>query len=789
MKLFISKKQNGVGLIEVLIATVVIAIGLLAVASLQGEFLSSSGGSKIRSEALTLAQQKIEELKNNINLAEYNAIPNSADVVADAANPITGTNTSFTRSWVIDVGGSADRKNISVTVSWDNDGDPDTINDDEKINITTEMTFIDPAKTALYALASAGGTAAVPSPRQNASEDVNSASENVVGTNLDIVAAGGITGVAGTDEDLTVDLPDNGGSFIVYQVAPYSHFYTSTTATGVAPGVIAVFLCDNGYCSHIQNHFGGVVHRVKGTVYSTSGNGLSTVLVAWTSSDVHACYVGSSSSSGDLDSMPYECVFAGNCNTTSSGSRTASGNDAITPGCFVDAVVSDDQINSRNVGPGGEFGDIGLVGLVAQGTGGLNTEQVCFLEDTTDPDTSPLLNTSGSDVLNENYLFSVTKRLYITRRIAYNISDSINNHKSEGINRSYDNHNFFIVPKGNGAGALAQCNTQLTTYLQQIAPREISRAYNQNTNNIVQTEATYSGGTGTANFITGNVTSSATQLRLFIPETGTCYLNNALDRSTDATGYACVVASDTNSIDIIGSSNQHQSTTPSVFDSCTKLVDGTPGCHWLTDFDHNYVDGGVINNDCSTPWGSDLVNGSSVDAYAISDCATAISRTCNTGVLEGADTAIYDSSSSCTLASTNSVCTSPFVGGGPDINHGTSIITFTTASVDSGSSCPTGITRTCNDGTLDGDTTAIYQNCTETALVGFDIDVTPANGSGTALTTCNGGACLNIAAGTYTVAIILSGGDTCTGDYTLIDADISIEVTKAPGDTCTMTTP
>ena len=132
MKLFISKKQNGVGLIEVLIATVVIAIGLLAVASLQGEFLSSSGGSKIRSEALTLAQQKIEELKNNINLAEYNAIPNSADVVADAANPITGTNTSFTRSWVIDVGGSADRKNISVTVSWDSDGDPDTVNDDEK---------------------------------------------------------------------------------------------------------------------------------------------------------------------------------------------------------------------------------------------------------------------------------------------------------------------------------------------------------------------------------------------------------------------------------------------------------------------------------------------------------------------------------------------------------------------------------------------------------------------------------------------------------------------------------
>jgi len=811
MKLFISKKQNGVGLIEVLITTVVIAIGLLAVASLQGEFLSSSGSSKIRSEALTLAEQKIEEFRNNIkrgtladtSIDECIGVNASIDgylgicppLVSDTApvypEVIIGSNTSFTRTWVVSAGGSEDRKKIAVTISWDNDGDSDTVNDDEKINITTEMTFIDPAKTALYALASAGGTAAVPSPRQNASEDVNSASENVVGTNLDIVAsAGGTTGAAGTDENLTVDLPDNGGSFIVYQVAPYSHFYTSTTATGVAPGVIAVFLCDNGYCSHIQNHFGGVVHRVKGTVYSTSDNGLSNVLVAWTSSDVHACYVGTSSSSGNLDSMPYECVYAGNCNTTSSGSRTASGNDAIIPGCFVDAIVSDDQINSRNVGPGGEFGDVGLIGLVAQGTGGLNTEQVCFLEDTTDPSTSPLLNTSGSDVLNENYLFSVTKRLYITRRIKYNTSDSINDHKSEGINRSYDNHNFFIIAKGNGAGALTQCNTQLTTYLQQIAPREISRAYNQNTDNIVQTEATYSGGTGTAKFITGNVTSSATQLRLFIPETGTCYLNNALDRSTDATGYACVVASDTVSIDVIGSSNQHQSTNPSVFDSCTKLVDGNPGCHWLTDFDHNYVDGGAINNDCSTPWGASLVNGSSVDAYAISDCSTAISRTCNSGVLEGTDTAIYDSSSSCTLASTNSVCSSPWLNG-PDINHGASITAFTAASVDSSSSCPTGITRTCNDGTLDGDITAIYQNCTVDAFIGFDIDVTPAGGSGTAITTCNGGACLNIVAGTYTVAIALSGGSTCTGSYTLSNSDILIQVTKAAGggSTCTMTTP
>jgi len=714
MKLFISKKQNGIGLIEVLIATVVIAIGLLAVASLQGGFLSSSGGSKIRSEALTLAQQKIEELKNNINLAGYNAIPNSVDIVADAANPIAGTNTSFTRSWVIDEGGSADRKYISVTVSWDNDGNPDTVNDDEKINITTEMTFIDPAKSALYALiAGSSGTAAVPSPRQNASEDVSAASESVVGTNLSIGNIADTLGVAGTDETLSINLPDNddgssGGSIFVYQIAPNSHFYTSTNATGIEAGVIAVFLCENSFCSHIQNHFGGVVHRIKGTVFSTSGNGLSNISVAWTSSDVHACYNGPAARTPSVgtfeyDSMPYECVNAGNCNATAEGTRTASGTDATNPGCFVDAVVSDSQINTRNVGAGGEFGDVGLLGLDYQGGG---IEQVCFLEDTTDPATSPLLNTSGSDVLNENYLFAVTKRLYITRRVQRNSGS--NEFKSEGINRSYDNHNFFIISRGSGATAKAQCNTNVTANSKRIAPREISRAYNENTSNAVTAEASYSGGTSTAHTLTGNITGSATDLRLFIPETGTCYLNNAQDRTTDATGYACVIASDAGNAEIIGSSNQHKNTDPSVFASCTKAANTTPGCHWLTNFTGSFNDG-IANNDCTTPWGADLSDGAdAVDAYSTADCGTAVALSCSAGVLSDSN-AIYETSALCTTAASSASCSSPFTGG-PDIPHGISVNAYSVASVAYGASCPDAISRSCSNGVLSG--SGDFQSCT-----------------------------------------------------------------------------
>ena len=88
MKNLTSKMQDGIGLIEVLITTVVVALGLLAVASLQGDFIKSSGDNKIRAEALVLAEKKVEALRNNINIAGYDAIDNSSDIVDDPDNPI-----------------------------------------------------------------------------------------------------------------------------------------------------------------------------------------------------------------------------------------------------------------------------------------------------------------------------------------------------------------------------------------------------------------------------------------------------------------------------------------------------------------------------------------------------------------------------------------------------------------------------------------------------------------------------------------------------------------------------
>ena len=58
------KSSIGVGLIEVLITTVVIALGVLAIASLQGGLIGESGVNKTRSECQVLANSKLEQLRD-----------------------------------------------------------------------------------------------------------------------------------------------------------------------------------------------------------------------------------------------------------------------------------------------------------------------------------------------------------------------------------------------------------------------------------------------------------------------------------------------------------------------------------------------------------------------------------------------------------------------------------------------------------------------------------------------------------------------------------------------------
>ena len=577
-------KQQGIGIIEVLITMAVVAFGLMAIATLQTDLISSSSDSKTRSEALTLAEQKIEEFRNsvqvgvlndpaqpecapaNIGIAGYKGICSSV-----APEQINGTNAIFTRTWTITntaafVATAPNLKQISVQIGWDADGNGVSGGtDDERVILDSEMAWINPADSAYFAEQNSGGTGSVPSPRQNASEDV--ASEKVIGDNMSITDLNTNTpGTAGEDSSLGADATDPDGNTVlitIYQIGPGSHYYTATRDTGnavlnqIEPGVIAVFLCadlDNDIntddvCRHIQNHFGGVVLRHTGTVYSTSSLGLSGINVAWTSSDVNACYNSPTTSfTGTVDGnsatiykQDYECPFAGNCNATPVAERTRTATN-FDEACYVPAIVSDAQINARHVGPGGEFGDVGLLG-VKESTG--NREEICFLEDTAAESSVMIDGGSAHKTLNEDYLFIVSKRFYVSRRIVG--EGSINIQRSEGINRSYTDHNFLVIDRVSNNKNGGACDDIAIDNNLVIAPRNITRVFNENVDNNFKSRTAYPGIAGRPIVVTGNVVAAqATDLRTYIEEIGSCYIKS------DNLAYACVVPKGTLIVDGVG---------------------------------------------------------------------------------------------------------------------------------------------------------------------------------------------------------------------------------------------
>ncbi|MFP4155092.1 MAG: type IV pilus modification PilV family protein [Halothiobacillaceae bacterium] len=104
-------RSRGFTLIEALIGLVVMSVGLLAIASLQNELISSSGQAKARSEALQIAEQDLEILRGYINRAQFDAVTSVSD------QSVTGTNTTFTLNRTVE-SVSDTLWDVAVDVRW-----------------------------------------------------------------------------------------------------------------------------------------------------------------------------------------------------------------------------------------------------------------------------------------------------------------------------------------------------------------------------------------------------------------------------------------------------------------------------------------------------------------------------------------------------------------------------------------------------------------------------------------------------------------------------------------------
>lgn len=159
------KLQRGVGLIEVLVAAIVFAVGIAAVVQLQGKFFKNSSAASARAIATSIAQEKLEDLKGfqvtdsgDADIFDFTAISgdgaganaetggrcteqaddNTCTLALPAGN-VTKDNITFNRTWTVTdwyynagalttvPNGDVVQKQVAVTVAWtDTDNTPQT---------------------------------------------------------------------------------------------------------------------------------------------------------------------------------------------------------------------------------------------------------------------------------------------------------------------------------------------------------------------------------------------------------------------------------------------------------------------------------------------------------------------------------------------------------------------------------------------------------------------------------------------------------------------------------------
>lgn len=116
MTAFPLKDKQGFTLVEFLIATVILSVGLLALINLQWTAIRGNSDSKEMTRAIFLTEKKMEELKN----APYGALV--IGTTQDINNPMNGLGQSggiFSRYWTIQPYlGSNFMKQVTVNVSW-----------------------------------------------------------------------------------------------------------------------------------------------------------------------------------------------------------------------------------------------------------------------------------------------------------------------------------------------------------------------------------------------------------------------------------------------------------------------------------------------------------------------------------------------------------------------------------------------------------------------------------------------------------------------------------------------
>lgn len=114
MKTFNPRKQQGLALIEAMVAFMVVGVGVLGVLKINSTLLAGTGQSKARAEAVALAQERLERARD-FNLQTACADP-ALDTPAEEA--IAGINEAYTVTTTFTNLDTVGWKDVSICVRW-----------------------------------------------------------------------------------------------------------------------------------------------------------------------------------------------------------------------------------------------------------------------------------------------------------------------------------------------------------------------------------------------------------------------------------------------------------------------------------------------------------------------------------------------------------------------------------------------------------------------------------------------------------------------------------------------
>lgn len=118
--------QRGFTIIEALIALLIMTFGLLAASGMQMTLSSNADVSKQRTEAMRLANEKVEYLRSFSQISTATSVV-SWDGLSGGTDQTT-TNASYSRTWSIGGSTSDAQRALSVAVSWtDRSGETQTV--------------------------------------------------------------------------------------------------------------------------------------------------------------------------------------------------------------------------------------------------------------------------------------------------------------------------------------------------------------------------------------------------------------------------------------------------------------------------------------------------------------------------------------------------------------------------------------------------------------------------------------------------------------------------------------